>query len=301
MSLIQSLRRAHQCGLTAIVLCFASFTTSLATDAPVRVLVHGKHVANNLVYSYTVVNAALEKFGNVTIGSSFSAERGYQVPQLDKLPVGWKYGREGETGVEIILDSASTTQPSGWAAQVFGQQDHGYYYLRWYVPFESTATGILKGQTLSGFSVTVPKGNEPDRLLVPGTGDAYLNGGFEVGYREGWNTFKEFYGSIERQDTTGPVTTVSLWPATVTATGGLVSVSATLTVRDDYDPAPEIKLESIVANEQVGGSDVVGAALGSDDRSFQLLAKSGRTYSVTYSATDGTGNKTTASATVTVQ
>jgi len=75
---------------------------------------------------------------------------------------------------------------------------------------------------------------------------------------------------------------------------------------DDYDPEPEIKLESITANEALAGNDIQEAQLGTDDRSFSLAANregdnpAGRIYTVTYSATDASGNKASASATVTV-
>ena len=70
--------------------------------------------------------------------------------------------------------------------------------------------------------------------------------------------------------------------------------------------ATEIKLESIYASDAASTDDVGGAQPGTDDREFSLAAKregtnmAGRTYTVTYSATDGSGNKATASATVTV-
>jgi hypothetical protein len=88
-------------------------------------------------------------------------------------------------------------------------------------------------------------------------------------------------------------------------------------VKDDYDPQPEVRLESITANEVLDKDDIKDAQLGTDDRSFKLrpergrrndeqektdrIAKQlGRIYTVTYSATDASGNKATASATVTV-
>ena len=77
-------------------------------------------------------------------------------------------------------------------------------------------------------------------------------------------------------------------------------------MQDDYDPEPEIKLDSIIATETLAADDIQDAQLGTDDRSFSLAAKragtnqAGRIYTVTYSATDGSGNKATASATVNV-
>ncbi len=87
-----------------------------------------------------------------------------------------------------------------------------------------------------------------------------------------------------------------------------MSVTETIAVQDDYDPDPEpaIKLESITASEALADGDIQDVQLGTDDRSFSLAAKragnnmAGRIYTITYSATDASGNKVTASATATV-
>jgi hypothetical protein len=98
------------------------------------------------------------------------------------------------------------------------------------------------------------------------------------------------------------LTPATLWPPN----DKLVPVTATITVKDDYDPEPEIKLESITANELLDAHDIQDAQFVTDDRSFSLAAKragnnmAGRIYTVTYSATDASGNKATASAIVTV-
>ena len=107
-------------------------------------------------------------------------------------------------------------------------------------------------------------------------------------------------------DVTPPTLSVTLTPNILRQNEKLVPITATITVKDDYDPQPEIKLESIIANEALDTDDIKGAQLGTDDRQFMLKAeregknKAGRIYTVTYSATDGSGNKTIASATVTV-
>lgn len=87
------------------------------------------------------------------------------------------------------------------------------------------------------------------------------------------------------------------------ADGHLVPITATLTVRDDQDAHPVIRLESITSSEASSPApDVAGAAFGTDDRSFSLRAGQaakagpGRVYTVVYSATDASGNKTFATA-----
>jgi endo-1,4-beta-xylanase len=78
------------------------------------------------------------------------------------------------------------------------------------------------------------------------------------------------------------------------------------------DQNPAIRLVSIASNESASapgsGStspDVQGAAFGTDDRQFQLRAErsgqgSGRIYTITYEATDASGNATSGTVTVTV-
>ena len=147
------------------------------------------------------------------------------------------------------------------------------------------------GATWDQFSVTLPK---PDYAYVQG--HAYM-----------------FYGDNEitvqmvKGDTTPPILSVTLSPATLWPPNDkLVPIIAAITVKDNYDPSPEIKLESITASEPLLANDIQNAQLGTDDRQFSLVAKragtnlAGRIYSVTYSATDASGNKATASATVIV-
>ncbi len=112
---------------------------------------------------------------------------------------------------------------------------------------------------------------------------------------------------MEKIDNTPPALSVTLSPNTLWPQNDkLMPVTATITVKDDYDPEPEIKLESITASEALADGDIQDAKLGSDDRSFSLVAKragnnlAGRIYTVTYSATDASGNKATTSATVAV-
>jgi hypothetical protein len=77
-------------------------------------------------------------------------------------------------------------------------------------------------------------------------------------------------------------------------------------VSDDLDPNPDLRLASIICNDDcVAADDIGGAELGTDDREFELRAErtgggTGRTYTITYSATDASGNSTVAAATVLV-
>ena len=108
-------------------------------------------------------------------------------------------------------------------------------------------------------------------------------------------------------DITPPTLTVSATPAALWPPNNkLVDVAVSVAVKDDYDPQPEIKLESIISNDSAAATDIAGANFDTDDRQFTLRAsragnnQAGRIYTVTYSATDGSGNKSTTSAIVTV-
>jgi hypothetical protein len=93
-----------------------------------------------------------------------------------------------------------------------------------------------------------------------------------------------------------------LWPPN----HKLVQVLTTVSVTDAEDPNPTVKLPSITCEDDCKpAEDIVGADLGTDDREFELRAERrgsarGRTYTITYSATDATGNESRAVATVVV-
>ncbi len=79
-----------------------------------------------------------------------------------------------------------------------------------------------------------------------------------------------------------------------------------ISVGGDQDPPPVVKLVSITCDDGCSPSlDVVGAAFNTDDREFELRAErlgggSGRAYTITYSATDASGNEATATTKVVV-
>lgn len=104
------------------------------------------------------------------------------------------------------------------------------------------------------------------------------------------------------------LTPTELWPAN----HRMVRINATVNATDSCGgPAPAIVLESITSNQPENGSgdgdtagDIREAAFGTFDVSFLLRAEraggdlGGRTYTITYIATDASGNATRATATV---
>jgi predicted extracellular nuclease len=85
-----------------------------------------------------------------------------------------------------------------------------------------------------------------------------------------------------------------------------VTVTASVTLSDDTDPAPQLSLVSVTSNEPDDGADDGNTSddiVILDDTHFRLRAERsgagmGRVYTVTYRATDGCGNSATQSATV---
>ena len=285
-----------------------------ASSAGVRILAYGIHHGGNLVYNYKVVNTGTKTVIGFVIGNKFDTDENYSFPQLIRLPLGWSYGITGETGREIILAPGSTSQPTGWQSMVYGQQESGQHYLEWSSLLGGRSVAVQPGQTLPGFTVTVPLVD--DKLSLPmvtgqpvytGPDENYIKGSFRASIVDSNRKYEDVWGTIEPIDTTPPTLSVTISPDKLSPPNGkLVPITATITVKDDYDPQPEIKLISITANETLDKDDAKGVLPGTDNRHFMLKAeregknKAGRIYTVTYSATDGSGNKTIASATVTV-
>ena len=88
---------------------------------------------------------------------------------------------------------------------------------------------------------------------------------------------------------------VVIWPPN----GRMVTVNAAITTTGPGGHPIAVKLESITSSDPGGATDIAGAALGTDDRVFQLRAersgnRPGRFYTVTYRVTDtATGLSTT--------
>jgi hypothetical protein len=120
--------------------------------------------------------------------------------------------------------------------------------------------------------------------------------------------------TVKIVDTTPPKLTLTLSPTTLWPPNHkLAQITATITVSDICDPNPTVRVISITSNEPDNGlgdgdttEDIQQANLGTDDRTFLLRSErsgngNGRVYTVTYEASDASGNKTVRQATVTVR
>lgn len=317
------------------------FCPAAQAQAPVVVKVYAVHTGENIQYHYQVINQTRTRdISSVSLGnrgeqSDDATTKINEQPELSIYPTESYWGLPSEFGDDRGYSQrlgGIFTAPYGWDMSILGYSN-GWPDIspKFSIELDEVAQNdhsIPPGQTFN-FSVTIPKNSVIDRnpnivygrhnselylaKLYPLGDPAYLNGHFTVRFLAGKSTDEgpahwDYTGQIESLDSIPPAPTLTVSPARLQVTAGkMVTVTATVTAKDNYDSQPEIKLESITANESLVTGDIVGAALGTNDYQFQLRdvkvpsGTTGRIYTITYSATDASGNKATASATVAVK
>jgi len=269
--------------LTCLVLIVVS-CAALAQQAPT---VNVKSFQTNLPdgsirYQYRVINSGPTAIVGFAIGSDYY----HGVSQLTTVPKGWNF----DNG----LPAGSSASPTNWQVSVITTEENPLTELEWR---NSGTADIQPGQTLSGFAVITP---QPD--------NAYLYGLWTVFFSD--STIASAALVVDDNpapvDNTPPSITVALTPSSIWPPDGtMYAVTATVSVHDDQTLNPTVKLVSITCNEPLEPGDVA-ATFGIDSRTFSVRStrlgqdKTGRIYTVTYSATDAAGNTSTARATVTV-
>ena len=287
----------------------AIFSASQASaGVPIKINAWGIHYGGQIVYRYQIENNSASSINQVELGLNAVGK------ELPGKP--WSLN-PNYSDVPASLDLAQCKPFTSMTCEVTVFQ---FDYMA--EPKTNIfMTGIENGQ------IPPPKVFSGAEDIRPGTLSsvaelyiplAYQSSGYLTASGTVWlldnfprNLDGTYVTSVEipftKVDVTPPSILVTLTPATLWPPNNkLVPITATIAVKDDYDPEPEIKLESITSSETLGASDIQDAQLLTDDRNFSLAAKragtnlAGRVYTVTYSATDGSGNKATASATVTV-
>ena len=278
-------------GLACITLSFAAGAPSTGapiakdTSPTVNVGVYALHSGGKIAYHYRVINNTQQTISVVTIGRNKQSDgaANNDIYELVELPSGWneKFG----------IPAASYNAPTGWRVNTIAPEEESMTHAISWEPLNDKSPKLLAGQTLAKMSVTLDKADFN-----------YLAGHALITFADG---YPDLTVPLEPLDYTPPSLVVNLSPNTILPQENkFVAINASFTVKDDYDRMPEIKLESITANEPLETDDIRDANIGLDDRylKFRAISKSasGRVYTVTYSATDASGNQTTASATVTV-
>jgi hypothetical protein len=302
-------------------------------DVPIKINAWGIHQGEKIVYRYQIVNNSYSIIYQASIGLNAPGK---------ELP-----------GKPWSLNPAYSDIP----VQLSTEHCKPFYYMDCsivvfqfdYMPEPKTKI-MMRG--VENSMTPPPKKSSGANFIWPGTQSSiaelyvpkeYQSTGYLTAYGQVYlldNNTRNPDGTVitsvempfTKLDNALPTLSVKLTPDTLWSPNEKsVPITAAITTQDDYDPEPEIKLESITANEKLEAEDIRDAALGTDDRQFRLRAErrgewdnrdgrerddrrekdhrsdidaatvpTGRIYTVTYSATDASGNKTTASATVTV-
>ncbi|MFZ2542408.1 MAG: hypothetical protein WAW75_11645 [Gallionella sp.] len=282
-------------GWAILILNLASLTwltyasdTMAEEDSPppsVRVGVYARHQGSKIVYHYRVINNLPHTIDAVMVGydNKNDEDPNNDSWELLELPSGWHN--------KLGIPAASSQSPSGWRVSVSGQEIVGTHAILWET-INSRSPVLSAGQTMAKMSVSL---DQPDTN--------YLTGHALIHFTN--RDPATLTVPLEQLDTTPPRLSVSLNPSTLNSPEGkLMPVNAIFTIKDDYDHLPEIKLESIAANEPLEPGDIRDASFDIDDRYIKLRAHHNSTfdriYTVIYSATDASGNQTIATATATV-
>ena len=192
----------------------------------------------------------------------------------------------------VVLDGSRSTDPDSTP----GTND-GIVNLEWFENF-GTSSEVLVG-TGDSLSIFLPLGPHEITLRVTD--------------RQGKTSTDEIMATVV--DTTPPQISLNLNPSFLWPPNHrMVGIQATSTATDACGGMTTVILESVTSSEPDdavgdgdGGTtnDIQGALAGSADFAFSLRAERsasgpGRTYTVTYRSTDGSGNVSRASAFVTV-
>jgi len=266
----------------AIALLAMMSVAGAVMAGPVTVKVSEATGGNVTTYVYRLENNSSQPVVALRIG--FDAVHGQ--PQLHAAPLGWTL----ENGVP----PSSVTSPTGWAARVVTMEESDLLDVEW------TSDGGSQFDVGPGATATFSV-----KLAQPAA--EYRSSDFDVILGNSTHVSGPLESDSQGQDVTPPALQVVLAPAVIwPPTQKMVAITATITVSDNADPHPSVRLVSITANESIPAGDIADATFGTDDRQFSVRAdrtgqqKEGRVYTVTYSATDASGNQTSASATVTV-
>ncbi|HEU0188887.1 MAG TPA: hypothetical protein VFQ97_02710 [Gallionella sp.] len=304
---------------------------------PVKVGVYAKHAGSKIVYHYRVTNNSQQDIIAVSIGYNTmnDDDPANDVWELIELPSG--------LNPKLGIPAASSNSPTGWRVSMTTPasiavpgdipasgnmpapgEESKTHAITWEIVSNKSPV-LAGGQTMAKMSIALDKADinylTGHALVTFSDGSPAVVSkakGAAVATKD--SPAAAATGSpvavtkspplnitvpIELLDTIPPTLTVTLTPNTIWSPDNKhIPVNVTFAKKEDnFDNLPEIKLESITANEALEPDDIRDASYGLDDRYLRLRAKhngdTDRIYTVTYSATDASGNQTMASATVT--
>jgi hypothetical protein len=246
---------------------------------PVDVKVSVEPSAGFTIYHYRVVNTGKVPITGLQIGFDYY----HGAPELLTMPL--NASQDG-------MPQSSATSPPGWDVVMHTTEESRYVDLDWSVT--SPDSSIAPGSNLAGFSVKVPNS---DQTYTNSHWTVSLNGGGDAAFSAPLSL--ERFCSPPRLAVA--VSPDILWPPN----HKMVTVTAMISIKDDYDQNPLITLVSVVSNPPGNPGDI-SADVGTPATSFSVMSarkgndKAGRVYTATYSAKNYCGSVATAAATVTV-
>lgn len=254
--------------LSAFVSClWLNATPIAAEELPVRVAVYAQHQGGNIIYHYEVRNSGPGELREFFIGCDCPLTVADRTPQLQALPAGVQPASLKPAGLAVIdAPAQSIRQPPGWRAQIAQLAGAPGHWLAWRMPAARSNAGIMPGQTVTGFSVTLPQEDA-----------AYLEGSYTAHVVHNGRRL-QIVGQLALADTTPP--TLTLQPSLGGANTETAVFRVVATAKDDRDPEPRVAVESVERLESPNSEE--------------------RRYTITYSATDASGNRAMASTTVRV-
>ncbi len=235
-------------------------------DETVRIRVHAEHAAGRVVYHYQIENRGRTDLRQVTLGCDCRPAEHVMTPLLKTVPVGAQYGDPDYIDGEPTLPVEYIRTPPGWQVHAHRPPGADRYWLEWHAV---GARGLAPGQVAKGFSVALPRADR-----------AFLIGRYTVPEHNG-------VGALEPLDATPPRLALRVDEVAPLSPGETVRVRVVATVEDDYDPAPRLAFESFIPEEATPAAAIRWSKNGAPFRTAS--------YTVTYSATDASGNAARAS------
>lgn len=269
---------------------FCAFATA-QTTSPVTVTAWGMHYGGWVVYKYQVKNQGALPIDDFFIGFYPPTDTADGDAEL-------KVGPYYPGGQSLWLPPSVSQSPVGWGVYLSFPDESATFSLRWIeagyykkhrpkaheadMPIVQNPPNVIPaGATWDQFSVTLPK---PDY--------AYVQGHANLFYGD-----NEITVQMEKGDSIKPTLKVEI--EKVRKEDGFLTLHVEVEAKDNYDPLPDVALESITADQPLNAGDVVTEAYKGESQ-IKVRNVPGRTYQISYSATDASGNKTISSAFVTV-
>jgi len=294
--------------ITTVLLAMAYMPLVAEAGVPIKINAYGIHQNGQITYRYQIENNSSSII--------YQADLGLDSPGKELPGLPWSKNPK-YSDIPVPLDAAHCKPFYGMVCAITVFQFDYMPEPKTNITMDSLENHIVPPPKIFSGANNINPGNLSSiaELYIP---KAYQSIGYLTSYGKVYlldNNTRGPDGKVITSaeipftltDTTPPTLNVTLSPTTLWQPNNIpVKVVATINTKDDFDPEPEIKLESITSNENLDAGDIQDAMLQTDDRSFSLAAKNtannitGRTYTVTYSATDASGNKAAVSTTVAV-